>query len=200
MVDALEAATSAAITKEEHREKGPTGKLVGPFSFIAFSPFLLLLYFYIISVSLNKTKELKMESYYTSIQQYKENNPEHKYFANRMQDHPNTEWMVCYGNPSDANGKLASEKWNIVSMMMNYKDAQELTDQLNTYPHNLTIGDRVVYKSDKTPRNFFNGKTAVVVCIGQGSVTIKFDEDMPLLPANKELVLLPYYIIPLNKE
>lgn len=146
-----------------------------------------------------------MEINYTSIKQYKEANPEHKYFASRMQEHPNSEWMVCYGNPSDANGKLASEKWSVISMMMNNKDAQDLSDQLNTYPHNLTVGDKVVYKSNKTSskffrRNFFNGKTAVVARIGVGSITVKFDEDMPLLPANKELVLLPNYLVPINKE
>lgn len=135
---------------------------------------------------------------YTSIQQYKDINPEHKYFANRMQEHPNTEWMVCYGNPSDAEGKLASEKWTIISMMMNHKEASELSDQLNAYPHNLTIGNKVVYKSDKTERNFFNGKTATVVRIGEGTITVKFDEDMPLLPANKEKTLLSIYLSPVK--
>ena len=140
-----------------------------------------------------------MGLYYTSMQEYKEANPEHKYFASRMQEHPNTEWMVCHGNPSDANGKLASEKWSIVSMMMNHKEAAKLAEELNTYPHNLKIGDEVIYQSDKPQGKFFNGKKAVVSRIAGSSITVKFNEDSPLLPTNKELNLMTIYLVPVKK-
>lgn len=141
-----------------------------------------------------------MELYYTSIQEYKDANPNHKYFASRMQEHPNTEWMVCYGNPSDANGKLASDKWSIISIMMNHKDAQELSNQLNSYPYNLKIGDEVTYQSDRPQSKFFNGKEAKVTRIGGGTITVKFNESIALLPANNESNLLSIYLIPVNKE
>lgn len=138
---------------------------------------------------------------YTSINDYKYKNPTHRYFIHAMTEHPNTEWMVVFGDPADAGDKFASDKWQVIALSINnYREADKLAQQLEEYPHNLSIGDAVIYYSDRPQAKFFNGKLASVYKIDNGIITVEFSEDNPLLPANKRTNVLPIYLTPAERK
>jgi hypothetical protein len=138
---------------------------------------------------------------YTSIQDYKNSNPTHVYFAHAMQENPNSEWMVAYGDPLDTEGKFLSSKWSIISLMISdYREAEKLAQKLNDYEHNLSVGQNVIYRSDTRQAKFFNGEEATVYKIENGIINVQFHKDIVLLPANKRMNVLPIYLAPTERK